>query len=899
MRHSILTVLLFAGICGFSEAAESPRTAPKGDKNVSVEGRAPTGSRTGTNWAVVIGVNSYLDPNIPDLRYCVPDASLVAKTLADKCGYEEKRILLITDDEEKGHLRPLGINLRKQLPAWLKRAEENDTILMFFSGHGFLDDRGQGFLAPTDCDKENLGLSSLRTDDLRDMLVQCKATRKVLILDCCHAGSLKSAETTGSSGEELGRVFRNASGLFTLASCRASEQSHEWREKGQGLFTYFLVKGLQGEADFDRNNVVDADELYRFAYDEVSTAAQRELGGVQTPVRNIGPECEGVLALSWTAGSLADIVTNSTGSLADIVTNSIGMKLKLIPAGEFMMGSPEDEEHHEDNEKQHRVRITRPFYLGTTEVTQGQFEAVMGTSPWKDQESVKEGSDYAASYVRWEDAVEFCERLSAKELKMYRLPTEAEWEYACRAVTRTAYSFGNSSDDLSEYAWWGGLAGGGSCQDEKYAHQVGQKRANSWGLYDMHGNVYEWCQDWYEEDYYGNSPTDDPTGPTTGSYRVLRGGGWFNHAWLCRSAFRSYGSPDGLLYGLGFRMALDPGPKNRSTPSSADSAMAVNVGQTEAAVIVGVSIPVGSQSDLCRPKIDGVWSVRVPPRPLNVTRGIGHLINPDESFAPMVVESFLFHEHDFKGQPRVMLAPHTPNPARAVVTYTFDSPAIVDQLEIVQHTNGITKVEGFVGDSVDSLTSIGSVFGPDGDVTGESRFAELQSYVFDFDNEMAGKIFQFVIRKCSGSTGYSAYRAFPRNADGVRYAAIANNAAVPTSRHILPEARLIGLREEFEKVGKTPGYPAMDKERIDLWLSKLEMREWKDRTGAYSTTARLVSLDKDTVELEKEDGTRAKVPRNRLDKIGASVVAMIISLPERIREDAAKFSGVGGTTQEN
>ena len=347
--------------------------------------------------------------------------------------------------------------------------------------------------------------------------------------------------------------------------------------------------------------------------------------------------------------------------------------------------------------------------------------------------------------------------------------------------------------------------------------------------------------------------------------------------------------------GIDLKIVVTPGPEGRFAPSSADSAMADDVGLTKAAVIVGVSIPVDSQSDLCRPKIDGVWSVSAPPYPLNVTRGIGHLINPDESFAPMVVESFLFHEHDFKGQPPVMPAPHTPNPARAVVTYTFDSPAIVDQLEIVQHTNGITKVEGFVGNSVDSLASIGSVFGPDGDVTGESRFAELQLYVFDFDNEMAGRIFQFVICKCSGSTGYSAYRAFPRNADGVRYAAaIANSEVVPTSRHILSEAGIIGLREEFEKVRKAPGYPAMDKERIDLWLNKLEMREWNDRTGAYSTTARLVSLDKDTVELEKEDGTRVKVPRNRLDKIGASVVAMIISLPERIREDAAKFQASGG-----
>ena len=238
-------------------------------------------------------------------------------------------------------------------------------------------------------------------------------------------------------------------------------------------------------------------------------------------------------------------------------TNSIGMKLKLIPAGEFLMGSPEDEEDRDDDEQQHRVRITQPYYLGTTEVTQGQWEQVMGSQPWSGEKYVKEGSDYAASYVSWDDAVEFCKKLSAKEGRTYRLPTEAEWEYACRAGATTVYSFGNSSD-LSEYAWWGGLAGDGNCQDERYAHQVGQKRSNAWGLYDMHGNVWEWCRDWYADDYYANSPTDGPTGPATGSARVGRGGGWSDDPRGCRSAYRSWGTPVLRSGILGFRVAQVP-----------------------------------------------------------------------------------------------------------------------------------------------------------------------------------------------------------------------------------------------------------------------------------------------------------------------------------------------------
>ena len=173
----------------------------------------------------------------------------------------------------------------------------------------------------------------------------------------------------------------------------------------------------------------------------------------------------------------------------------------------------------------------------------------------------------------------------------------------------------------------------------------------------------------------------------------------------------------------------------------------------------GVSIPVNSQNDICHPVVDDVWSVAAPPYPLNVNLGIGYLINPDESFVPMVAENFSMHDHDFfdNSRPAVMLAPYIPDPTRAVVTYTFDESVVVDQLEINQHTNGITQVEGFVGDSLESLVSIGSIFGPDGDVTGVEYFTETQSYVFDFDNETAGSIFQFVILKTSHATGYAAY----------------------------------------------------------------------------------------------------------------------------------------------
>ncbi len=237
----------------------------------------------------------------------------------------------------------------------------------------------------------------------------------------------------------------------------------------------------------------------------------------------------------------------STHPVDDVITNSIGMQLKLIPAGEFLMGSPAGEAGRDSDEgPQHRVKITKPFYLGVHEVTQAQYEAVMGKKP-----SYFKGSDLPVESVSWEEAKEFCQRLSARENRTYRLPTEAEWEYACRANTTTAYNFGNETSQLGGSAWFYGNSDGKT-------HSVGAKRPNAWGLYDMHGNVWEWCEDWYGAEYYAKSPPEDPTGPATGSDRVFRGGSWSVSAANCRAANRSGYVPGYRNSRLGFRVAAVP-----------------------------------------------------------------------------------------------------------------------------------------------------------------------------------------------------------------------------------------------------------------------------------------------------------------------------------------------------
>jgi formylglycine-generating enzyme required for sulfatase activity len=246
------------------------------------------------------------------------------------------------------------------------------------------------------------------------------------------------------------------------------------------------------------------------------------------------------------------VAGNKRVELAEAFTNSIGMKLVFIPAGEFLMGSPGSEKDRQDDEQQHRVRIMKPFYLGVTEVTQGQWEAVMGTRPWSRKDYVKEGSDYPATYLSWDDAVRFCQRLSTKEGGTYRLPTEAEWECACRGGSTSVYHFGDDASRLGDYAWF---ADNAYKLKEMYAHQVAQKKANAFGLHDMAGNVWEWCADWYDKDYYAGSPPDDPKGPASGSLRVLRGGCWFYGPGLCRSADRGRHSPVNRHLFLGFRVA--------------------------------------------------------------------------------------------------------------------------------------------------------------------------------------------------------------------------------------------------------------------------------------------------------------------------------------------------------
>jgi len=238
----------------------------------------------------------------------------------------------------------------------------------------------------------------------------------------------------------------------------------------------------------------------------------------------------------------------------------VKMKLVLVPAGKFVMGSPKTDGGRDDDEgPQREVTISGPFYMGIYEVTQAQWRAVMGAGPW-DGRYAQSGAGNAASYISWDDASKFCRTLSKKTHRKVALPTEAQWEYACRAGGRTAYCFGDNAGKLGDYAWnhFNGMAMG-----EQYAQVAGQKKPNAWGLYDVHGNVWEWCRDWYDSEYYTKAKNVDPENTRKTGFRVLRGGSFVNTRY-CRSANRDGYGPAGRYFHIGFRVLVSAGgAKNR------------------------------------------------------------------------------------------------------------------------------------------------------------------------------------------------------------------------------------------------------------------------------------------------------------------------------------------------
>ncbi len=584
-------------------------------------------------WALLIGVNDYAYLN--KLKFCATDVQKLESQLLE-AGFAKDQITLLNDSATDRKYIPSKTNIETQIDLICKMAEEGDVILLAFSGHG-LERRGHGFLCPQDAKVDGTGDSLISIDWVYQKLGKSKASLRLMVVDACRE-EIEPDSTRGAGDlvkdatqfvEQLATVPK---GTVLLNSCGPGEFAREDKRLSQGVFSHFLVQGLSGAADENGDGVVTVGELAKYTSRETKKYVARQYAYSQIPYVKQDAE---VGALDYDIGRVKKTALASvqpppveiippkivvpapkspepkplekdpfklTGSerAGETRSSASGIKFQFIPAGDFVMGSPESEKGydgtHKDDEKPHRVRISRPFFLGTYTVTQEEYQAVMGSNPsyfstggsGADEIKGLNSKRLPVEMVSWFDALEFCNKLSEREGRQpmyrltsierdsgkigkaevaavergngYRLPTEAQWEYACRAGTTGPFHFGDT------------LSGRGANCEGKIPYGTDTKgpsvgrttevgsynRPNDWGLQDMHGNVFQWCWDWYEGAYYAKSPSSDPQGPLSGSNRVVRGGSWYSGAVGCRAASRDGHAPGERGSRFGFRLALVP-----------------------------------------------------------------------------------------------------------------------------------------------------------------------------------------------------------------------------------------------------------------------------------------------------------------------------------------------------
>jgi formylglycine-generating enzyme required for sulfatase activity len=520
-------------------------------------------------WALLIGVDKC--KAIGELKVCAADAVAI-KDLLEGAGYHYS--LLVDSVPEMSEWPTLG-NVRREVERLASVAEAADTILLFFSGHGVLIN-GESCLVPSDGDTA----TAIPVSWVTAQLDRSKARGKMLILDACHAGAAKGV--TGIAPD-----LKRSDKLIMLMSCDKNQVSWPDEDSGHSVFTSALIDGLTGQA-VGPTGKVTANSLAEYAKMRVKKWTFTQHKPLQTPLL-CGNGGDGVALLDgvgstipkkqpvteqspvvpekkWpqekqvksdtqdtqepavpvrksgtvrvpsgfkaAPGTVAEPYTG-TGWPKEITHTATGMSFVFIPVGKFMMGT---EDGVADQKPVHQVRLTNPFYLGKCEVTQGQWESVTGLNPSK---MTTRDRSLPVESVSWNECQAFCKKLGDG----FRLPTEAEWEYACRTGTG-----GPGVSVLSEVGW-----NMENC--EGTTHPVGTKKANAWGLCDMYGNVWEWCQDWYGD--YEPESVVNPQGLVSGRGRVFRGGGLNADDSYCRAVTRFGGVPSESFFFIGLRLVKE------------------------------------------------------------------------------------------------------------------------------------------------------------------------------------------------------------------------------------------------------------------------------------------------------------------------------------------------------
>ncbi len=565
-------------------------------------------SRIKKRYVFLVGINNYVDKAFTSLRYCVRDVEALKNTLS-RLNYDPTCLNDALDRDDR-HF-PNRANIKAELTRLCEHVEEDDLLWVHFACHGtrlkeHAGSKEQPVLIAQDTRNDILAETSLSLAEVEKLMQQSKAKRLILTLDACETGVEMGRDL--NTPDFIKNANELAEGYVVISASTASQAAQEWKDGKHGIFTYYLLTGLKGGAKQTNRSIITVNDLQGYVVDGLKKWSKEQGGQRQEPTYRAQGMGDIILA------DLKDIKLGVDLKTCDINYSRIkiedqgwkGKKIELnpshgsieyfaeklddltleigkIPRGKFQMGSYEKEsERLATEDPQHEVPI-ESFFISRTLITQAQWRAV---AKWvADNKPVNKeiklelepsyfkGDELPVEQVSWFEAVEFCDQLSKKTGRQYRLPSEAEWEYACRAATTSPFHYGDTiSTDLANYRGtnykenvkgkdveYKGFYGEGS--QGKYRGQtteVRQFKPNAFGLYDMHGNLYEWCADYWNQDYKG-APADGSIWTKGGfdTHRVLRGGSWANNPGSCRSASRLGYYPKPKVAIIGFRVVYE------------------------------------------------------------------------------------------------------------------------------------------------------------------------------------------------------------------------------------------------------------------------------------------------------------------------------------------------------
>jgi formylglycine-generating enzyme required for sulfatase activity len=510
--------------------------------------------------ALVIGNGAYKSS---PLGNPVNDANDMAAALKN-CNFRVMKSINASRREMRKAIRKFGEEINK-----------GAVGLFYYAGHGIQVD-GENYLVPvnaavyTEAEVED---ECLKVSSVLRQMESAGNRLNIIILDACRDNPFGRSFRSSNAG--LAKMDAPTGSILAYATAPGSVAADGTGRNGlytSMLLRHIMTPNLAIERVFKRVriNVVNASDKRQTPWESSSLMGDFYFNtkrGIAVKKRpTVEPDKPAQEAPKIAMGKKPSVAPKRS------VTNSLGMEFVYISPGTFMMGSPSNEPGRDNDEKQHRVTLTQGFYMQTTEVTQGQWKTVMGSNLNRAESFKNCGNDCPVENVDWNDTQQFIRKLNQREGSgTYRLPTEAEWEYAARAGSTTAFANGDISGTGKKCSYDSNLdAMGWYCDNSnKKTHPIAQKSPNAWGLYDMHGNVWEWCQDWYGG--YPSSSVTDPTGPSSGFKRVRRGGSYAWIAGYCRSACRDDFPPSFNNPELGFRLAItiDSADKKVSSDLSA------------------------------------------------------------------------------------------------------------------------------------------------------------------------------------------------------------------------------------------------------------------------------------------------------------------------------------------